>query len=61
MDLSNNIEEFVEFGVTVVEDVFSNDEVTELRNQLHSQLLEFGIDHSKILNGEFDTKNSNKY
>lgn len=46
------IDEYKRDGVIVIENVLSDDEVEKARNGLHSQLLEHGIDHDKVLSGE---------
>lgn len=48
------IEEFKEHGVVVIEDVFSTDEVAEMRKQFHDQLKDLGLDHEKILTCEIE-------
>ncbi len=52
--LEELIQEFKEEGVIVFENVFSDQEVDEIRNKLHKQLLEHGIDHQSVLNGTTD-------
>lgn len=44
------IDEFKRDGVLVVDQVFSQEEVTQIRSRLHRHLLtNFGIDHDKVL------------
>lgn len=48
----DNINEFINDGVTVFENVISDDTIKKLRNSLHNELLLNGINHDKILSGE---------
>lgn len=43
------LKDYDDHGVLVVENLFNSDEVEELRTGLHQQLLDQGIDHYKIL------------
>lgn len=52
MNIEDNINEFINDGVTVIENVFSDDEIDTIRKQLHDQLRSIGIEHEKILSGE---------
>lgn len=52
MDLSDRLKEFTDDGVTIIEDVFTDDEVDALRKGMHDELAKHDIDHYKILNGE---------
>lgn len=45
----NNIQEFIDTGVVVIENVFSDKEVESIRNSFHHQLFGFGINHENIL------------
>lgn len=49
---SDQIEEYKRYGVLVIENVLTDEEVDKARQGLHDQLLEFGIDHYKVLMGE---------
>lgn len=44
-----NLEEFIDTGVTVVENVFDDEEVENIRSNFHAQLKELGVDHAKLL------------
>lgn len=46
------IDEYYKNGVLVIENVLTEEEVNIARQGLHQQLLTFGIDHDKVLNGE---------
>ena len=46
------IDEYHKNGVLVIENVLTEEEVNTARQQLHQQLLTFGIDHDKVLSGE---------
>lgn len=46
------IEEYHKNGVLVIENVLTEEEIEAARRDLHKQLLTFGIDHDKVLNGE---------
>jgi ectoine hydroxylase-related dioxygenase (phytanoyl-CoA dioxygenase family) len=52
LSIKDNIDEFINDGVTVFEDVFSDDEIDAIREQFHDQLRSIDIDHEKILSGE---------
>ena len=52
----DNIQEFYRDGVTVIEDVFSEEEVEEMRKGFHNELLTLGIDHYGILNENKEVK-----
>lgn len=45
-----HIEEFLETGIVVIENVLTPDEIFEARNNFHNQLLTLGINHDAILN-----------
>lgn len=49
MDLEEYLSEYKKNGIVVIENVFSDDEVENLRNQFHERLKEIGLDHDKIL------------
>jgi hypothetical protein len=51
---SNNIEEFINFGVTVYENIYSDEEIDTIRKGLHDELLLHNIDHEKVLNSTDD-------
>lgn len=53
-----HLEEFNRDGIIVIEDVFSLDEVTTIRDKFHQQLSTIGIDHEKILSGEVQMDNN---
>ncbi len=44
-----HIDEFIEHGITIIEDVYNDMEVDDLRKKMHIQLLGLGIDHDAIL------------
>ena len=46
------LEDFDRDGVIVVEDVFSPEEIANIRDNFHQQLKIMGIDHEKVLSGE---------
>jgi hypothetical protein len=46
------LEEYNRYGVLVIENILTDDEVETARNGLHDQLLGLGIDHYKVLMGE---------
>jgi len=48
----DHIEEFKDTGVCVVENIFNDVQVDDIRDQFHRHLLLDGIDHNKILNGD---------
>jgi hypothetical protein len=50
-DYSDNIAEFIETGVTVFENVFSNEEVDAMRKCFHDELLLHNINHDQVLAG----------
>jgi hypothetical protein len=52
--MNTNIKEFKETGITVFEDVFSPEEVLSMRESLHGQLLQIGVDHEKVLSREHE-------
>ena len=49
---SDQIEEYKKYGVLVIENVLTEEEVDQVRQGLHDQLLGLGIDHYKVLMGE---------
>ena len=49
---STEFEEFYKTGIAVIPNVFSDEEVENIRNRFHCQLALNGIDHYKILSGE---------
>lgn len=49
---NEHLEIFNRDGIIIIEDVFSPDEVSEIRSKFHQQLKVIGIDHDKILSGE---------
>jgi hypothetical protein len=49
---TDQIEEYKKYGVLVIENVLTEEEVEVARNGLHDQLLGLGIDHFKVLMGE---------
>lgn len=48
---SELLEEFIDTGIVVIENVLAQEEIIGARNGLHSTLLNYGIDHSAILSG----------
>lgn len=52
MITDDHINEYHENGVVVVENVLNDEEIIKVRNDLHNQLLLYGLDHSKILSGD---------
>lgn len=46
------IAEFRQNGVVVIEDILTDEEVDQAREAFHEQLMKIGIDHHKILSGE---------
>jgi len=52
INIEDNINEFINDGMTVIENVFSDEEIDAIREQLHDQLRSMGMDHEKILSGE---------
>lgn len=48
------LREYDESGVLIIEELFDSKEVDILRQKFHDQLLKIGIDHHKILNGEIE-------
>lgn len=53
-----HIDEFIECGITVIEDIFNEEEVDHIRKQLHTQLFELGIDHNAIIQKQIEPFNS---
>ncbi len=43
----DQIEEYKKYGVLVIEDVLTEEEINTARQGFHDQLLEFGIDNFK--------------
>lgn len=48
------LDEFLQNGVVVIENVLSLEEVTLMRNSIHDKLLQAGIDHHAIIEGTQD-------
>ena len=46
------LDEYDKNGVIVIKNVFTDEEVDQIRKDLHDQLLTLGIDHDKVLSGE---------
>jgi hypothetical protein len=46
-----DIEHFKEHGYVIVQNVFSNDEINDIRTNFHNELATLGIDHNAIMNG----------
>ena len=46
------LEEYKKYGVLVIENILTDEEVELARHGLHQQLLGLGIDHDKVLMGE---------
>ena len=55
------IQEFKETGLLVIDEVLTQDEVENARNNLHKQLLHFNIDHTSIINQEAKSKDLIKF
>lgn len=51
------LNEFINEGVLVIENIYSDEEIEEIRGSFHNQLEGIGINHQKILNKEEDIKN----
>lgn len=49
-----HLHEFIETGVVVIENVLSDEEILFARNSLHDKLLDFNINHNKILSENTD-------
>lgn len=49
---TDQIEEYKNYGVLVIENVLTEEEVEVARKEFHDQLLGLGIDHFKVLMGE---------
>jgi hypothetical protein len=45
-----HIDHFNEFGYAIIENVLTDEEITMSRNNLHSTLLNYGINHDNIIN-----------
>lgn len=45
------IDSFINDGIVVVPNVLNFDEINAIRNELHLELLKYGINHDDILNG----------
>jgi len=48
-DIEEKIQEYLNDGVTVVENLFDEKEVEQIRNDFHHQLLGMGINHEEII------------
>lgn len=49
------INEFKENGFVVIEDVFSYEEISDIRNKFHTELKSYGIDHDILLSGDISS------
>jgi hypothetical protein len=47
----NDINHFKEKGYVVIENVFNENEVNDIRNELHKTLSKYDINHDDIING----------
>jgi hypothetical protein len=52
------LKEYDETGVLIVESLFSPEENDEIRDSMHEQLLNYGIDHDQILNRSLECTES---
>lgn len=53
---TEQINEYIETGVLVVDNVFSDSEIEEIRSNFHNQLSKMGINHHAILEGKEEIK-----
>lgn len=43
------IKEFKEKGVVVIENIFTDDEISSIRDKFHKRLLDFNVNHDNVL------------
>jgi len=48
--MDDNVQEFINDGVTVFENIFTDEEIEKIRDSFHEQLQDYGINHTDILN-----------
>lgn len=56
--LQEHIDEFIEHGVVIIEDIFNDEEVEDIRKKFHDQLMNMGIDHDAIIQKRIEPFNS---